>query len=45
MPTVLLVDLDTLTAKLLAVADRTVEPTTVSLWLRPPAERLSHPTR
>jgi MFS family permease len=39
------VDLDTLTAELLAVADRTVEPTTVSLWLRPPAERLSHPTR
>jgi hypothetical protein len=34
----------TLTAELLAVADRTVEPTTVSLWLRPPAERLSHPT-
>jgi hypothetical protein len=39
------VDLDTLTAELLAVTDRTVEPTTVSLWLRPPAERLSHPTR
>jgi hypothetical protein len=39
------IDLDTLTAELLAVADRTVEPTTVSLWLRPPAERLSHPTR
>ena len=38
------VDLDTLTAELLAVTDRTVEPTTVSLWLRPPAERLS-PTR
>jgi hypothetical protein len=31
------VDLDDLTAELLAVADRTVEPTTVSLWLRPPA--------
>ena len=30
------VDLDTLTAELLAVADRTVEPTMVSLWLRPP---------
>ena len=29
------VDLDTLTAELLAVTDRTVEPTTVSLWLRP----------
>jgi hypothetical protein len=39
------VDLDTLTAELLAVVDRTVEPTTVSLWLRPPAERLAHPTR
>jgi hypothetical protein len=30
------VDLTTLTAELLAVADRTVEPTMVSLWLRPP---------
>jgi hypothetical protein len=29
------VDLDTLTAELLTVTDRTVEPTTVSLWLRP----------
>jgi hypothetical protein len=38
------VDLDTLTAELLAVTDRTVEPTTVSLWLRPQAERRSHPT-
>ena len=28
------VDLATLTAELLAVADRTVEPTMVSLWLR-----------
>jgi hypothetical protein len=35
------VDLDTLTAELLAVTDRTVEPTTVSLWLRPRPERLS----
>ena len=33
------VDLTTLTAELLAVADRTVEPTMVSLWLRPPMER------
>jgi hypothetical protein len=33
------VDLATLTAELLAVADRTVEPTMVSLWLRPPMER------
>ncbi len=32
------VDLDTLSAELLAVVDQTVEPTTVSLWLRPPAE-------
>jgi hypothetical protein len=37
------VDLTTLTAELLAVADRTVEPTMVSLWLRPPAERLARP--
>jgi hypothetical protein len=29
------VDLDTLSAELLAVVDQTVEPTTVSLWLRP----------
>jgi hypothetical protein len=39
------VDLDTLTAELLAVADRTVEPTMVSLWLRPQAERPAHPSR
>jgi hypothetical protein len=32
------IDLDTLSAELLAVVDRTMEPTTVSLWLRPPAE-------
>jgi hypothetical protein len=37
------VDLDTLTAELLAVADRTVEPTMVSLWLRSPAEPLVRP--
>jgi hypothetical protein len=36
------VDLATLTAELLAVADRTVEPTMVSLWLRPPMERSGH---
>jgi hypothetical protein len=30
------VDLDTLSAELLAVVDQTMEPTTVSLWLRPP---------
>jgi hypothetical protein len=29
------VDLDTLTAELLAVVDQTMQPTTVSLWLRP----------
>jgi hypothetical protein len=29
------VDLDTLTAELLAVVDQTVQPTSVSLWLRP----------
>jgi hypothetical protein len=39
------VDLNTLTAELLAVTERTVEPTTVSLWLRPRAERLAHPSR
>ncbi len=33
------IDLDTLTAELLAVTDRTVEPTMMSLWLRPQAER------
>jgi hypothetical protein len=33
------VDLDTLSAELLAVVDQTMEPTTVSLWLRPPVER------
>jgi hypothetical protein len=30
------VDLDTLSAELLAVVDQTMEPTRVSLWLRPP---------
>jgi hypothetical protein len=30
------VDLDTLTAELLAVVDQTMQPTQVSLWLRPP---------
>ena len=33
------VDLDTLSAELVAVAGRTMEPTTVSLWLRPPTKR------
>jgi hypothetical protein len=39
------VDLDTLSAELLAVADQTMEPTMVSLWLRPPLERSGRPTR
>jgi hypothetical protein len=30
------IDLDTLSAELLAVVDQTMEPTHVSLWLRPP---------
>ncbi len=33
------VDLQTLTTEVLAVVDQTVEPTTASLWLRPPARR------
>jgi hypothetical protein len=37
------VDLDTLSAELLTVADRTMEPTTLSLWLRPPLQRSEHP--
>jgi hypothetical protein len=32
------VDLDTLSTELLAVVDQTVQPTRVSLWLRPPAQ-------
>jgi hypothetical protein len=36
------VDLDTLSAELLAVVDRTMEPTRASLWLRPPMERSGH---
>jgi hypothetical protein len=35
------VDLDTLTAELLAVVDRTMQPNRASLWLRPPQERSS----
>jgi hypothetical protein len=35
------VDLDTLSAELVAVADQTMEPTMISLWLRPPPERQS----
>ena len=30
------IDLDTLTVELLAVVDQTMQPTQVSLWLRPP---------
>jgi hypothetical protein len=33
------VDLTTLSAEVLAVADHTMEPTVLSLWLRPPMER------
>lgn len=33
------VDLDTLTAEVLAVVDQTMAPTRMSLWLRPPAAR------
>jgi hypothetical protein len=32
------VDLDTLTTELLVVTDKTMQPTTVSVWLRPPDE-------
>jgi hypothetical protein len=32
------VDLDTLSAELLAVVDQTMQPTAASLWLRPPDE-------
>jgi hypothetical protein len=33
------IDLDTLSAELLAVVDQTMEPTRASLWLRPPVKR------
>jgi hypothetical protein len=32
------IDLGALTAELLAVVDQTMQPTTSSLWLRPPIE-------
>jgi hypothetical protein len=32
------VDLDTLATELLAVTDKTMQPTTISVWLRPPDE-------
>jgi hypothetical protein len=35
------VDLDTLSAELLAVVDQTVEPTTATLWLRPAGDAAS----
>jgi hypothetical protein len=38
------VDLDALSAELVAVADRTVEPKMVSLWLRPPMKHSSRST-
>jgi hypothetical protein len=34
------IDLDTLSAELSTVVDRTMQPTTASLWLRPPIERM-----
>jgi hypothetical protein len=37
-------DLDTLSAELLAVVDHTIEPTTASLWLRPQADRSWRPS-
>ena len=37
------VDLDSLTAELVGLVEQTVQPTQVSLWLRPQAERLAHP--
>jgi hypothetical protein len=36
-------DLDTLAAELLAVVERTVQPTAASLWLRPPARTAASP--
>jgi hypothetical protein len=39
------VDLDTLAIELEAVADRTMEPTMLWLWLRPPMERSEGPRR
>jgi hypothetical protein len=39
------VDLDTLSAELLAVVDQTMEPTRASLWLRPSASGLSGTSR
>jgi hypothetical protein len=38
------IDLDTLSAELLAVVHQTMEPTTASLWLRPSVERSLRPS-
>jgi hypothetical protein len=38
------IDLNTLSAEVLAVADQTMEPTVLSLWLRPPMERSGRST-
>jgi hypothetical protein len=38
------VDLDSLSAELLTVADHTMEPTTLSLWLRPTLQRSERPS-
>jgi hypothetical protein len=39
------VDLDSLSAELLATVDRAVEPTWVAVWLRPPAPPVGRPAR
>jgi hypothetical protein len=36
------VDLDALSAELLAVVDQTMQPTTASLWLHPPVQAAPH---
>jgi hypothetical protein len=38
------IDLDTLSAELLAVVHQAMEPTTASLWLRPSVERSLRPS-
>jgi hypothetical protein len=37
------VELDSLTGELLGVVEQTMQPTQVSLWLRPQTDRLAHP--
>jgi hypothetical protein len=39
------VDLDRLSTELLAVVDQTMEPTTVSLWLRPAVSAVQNQNR